>query len=860
MSITLNSGSQRPAPAPLTPTQPFPTEGLLPRTSEDVALNYRTQYRPKLLAAYAAKRAAKAAGETYSGAPCINVLNITLCFDGTNNHEPSDKLGQPPSTSNVARLYHASVGADQGTEQTRANTSGFYAYYMQGVGTEFKEIGEFEPRDLGLIGAVGGENRINWGITRLLDAVGRACGEDPLTVDAAYELVQKMGTSFTEEMLGATLLKSGDSRRREALHAPLLALQKKVDYVHARKTQPRIIGLRLYVYGFSRGAAEARTFATWLESLTQVEVEGETCYLFAGLPICIAFLGLFDTVASTGMAYAMPFAEGHMGWADDSMRLSDSEKFLERCVHLVAAHEQRTCFPVDSIRRKNTPDDPSCPSTYRANTVEYLYPGMHSDVGGGYSPGDQGKSLGGPQDVMSQIPLQHMYAEAYAVGAPLQAPKDVLSDEQRQVWPWLAMAEETEIAFDISETLTLRFNTWLAHHKTGPLEGALAGEQALLTGWRINRYGSYHFRTTSAYQHVNGKDMTQEEWDALKALHERQLAENKASHEGQPLKELSGSTLATHQEYRALKQGYEQRVGAAQPIDFNTHKAFEPTLDQRQMDRAMIEFGRDYDPSNWSLALAGDAISWATIPHLLFGGLIYLTNEQDEAQEYRDLRTFGNQAYLALYDLKTAEPLTDTARTLTDFFDEQVHDSRAWFMNSTALGEREVFSDYFRYRCIFFDTESNKSLSPVARAGQVIGVGIAVASVGLSIKRHDPRYLVGLLIPSLGIPVFRGKVGFPQVSAFDSVTGIALPMLDNLDNIRAFSKDPGDMLKMVKALPTPPALSAETATTPELQKLLKATETAKALAKVKDLLDTLPDESKMGLLDQVKGALGSGVS
>ncbi|MEB0009989.1 hypothetical protein QN412_24970, partial [Pseudomonas sp. RTB3] len=74
-------------------------------------------------------------------------------------------------------------------EQSRANQMGFYRYYMQGVGTEFKEIGEFEPRDLGLIGAVGGENRINWGITRLLDAVGRACGEDPLTVDAAFELV-----------------------------------------------------------------------------------------------------------------------------------------------------------------------------------------------------------------------------------------------------------------------------------------------------------------------------------------------------------------------------------------------------------------------------------------------------------------------------------------------------------------------------------------------------------------------------------------------------------------------------------------------------------------------------------------------
>jgi len=32
------------------------------------------------------------------------------------------------------------------------------------------------------------------------------------------------------------------------------------------------------------------------------------------------------------------------------------------------------------------------------------------------------------------------------------------------------------------------------------------------------------------------------------------------------------------------------------------------------------------------------------------------------------------------------------------------------------------------------------------------------------------------------------------------------------------------------------------------------------LKEVKDLLDTLPDESKMGLLDQVKRAMGSGVS
>ncbi|WP_297839260.1 hypothetical protein [Pseudomonas sp.] len=89
-------------------------------------------------------------------------------------------------------------------------------------------------------------------------------------------------------------------------------------------------------------------------------------------------------------------------------------------------------------------------------------------------------------------------------------------------------------------------------------------------------------------------------------------------------------------------------------------------------------------------------------------------------------------------------------------------------------------------------------------------------------------------------------------SAFDTLTGIALPMLDNLDNIRAFSKDTGDVLKLVKALPTPPALSEETATTPELKTVLNAIKTAKAKEMAKQLFDSLPAEEKTGWLDQIK--------
>nr|WP_232346490.1 DUF2235 domain-containing protein [Cupriavidus sp. USMAA2-4] len=34
---------------------------------------------------------------------------------------------------------------------------------------------------------------------------------------------------------------------------------------------------------------------------------------------------------------------------------------------------------------------------------------MHSDVGGGYAPGNQGRSRGGHASLLSQIPLVHIY-------------------------------------------------------------------------------------------------------------------------------------------------------------------------------------------------------------------------------------------------------------------------------------------------------------------------------------------------------------------------------------------------------------------------------------------------------------------
>ena len=209
---------------------------------------------------------------------------------------------------------------------------------------------------------------------------------------------------------------------------------------------------------------------------------------------------------------------------------------------------------------------------------------------------------------------------------------------------------------------------------------------------------------------------------------------------------------------------------------------------------------------------------------------------------------------------------------LIALFDEQVHDSRAWFMNSSGLSEREPFTDYFRYRLVHFDNESNKSLSVLANAGRVVGVGIALASVGLSIKKRNPRYLLGLFLPSLATPVLTGRPGlptFPEISAYDPLTGIALPMMEGMEAVRAFTRNPGDVVALLNTMPPPVPLTEQTANTPELQTIFKAAEAAKAvkaandsgdmsglLGQAMDLMDKgdpKPGLQSPGWLDQAKG-------
>ncbi|WP_456311527.1 T6SS phospholipase effector Tle1-like catalytic domain-containing protein, partial [Serratia proteamaculans] len=246
--------------------------------------------------------------------------------------------------------------------------------------------------------------------------------------------------------------------------------------------QVRLLGIKLYVYGFSRGAAAARAFVNWLSGLLP-KPEGEEkkpaqCLAAGGLkiPLSVEFLGLLDTVASVGVPHLAPVAEGHMGWADGTQELPAEKVYgglIKRCVHLVSSHEQRLCFPLDSIRRTD--------GRYPANSEEVLYPGMHSDLGGGYPPGDQGKGNGLNDGLlMSQIALHEIYAAAFAAGAPLKITPDALPEDLKKD-QWRIMQDEISDEFFIYPTLVIRFNAWRSLTlNLPPSATSITAEQAVL--------------------------------------------------------------------------------------------------------------------------------------------------------------------------------------------------------------------------------------------------------------------------------------------------------------------------------------------------------------------------------------------
>jgi hypothetical protein len=692
----------------------FPLEGRLPRRIVQVQQNILRQceqergYHDALCLA---------AGLRVTP-PCCKTLHVSLFFDGTGNNLNNDLYeSATPHPTNIARLFRATVGDghaggtghnDKARRLIDAAGTGngqYFKYYMPGVGTPFAEVGDLNYSTAGLAGAWFGEERINWGLLMLIDALRRALGQPRLDNASLKAAVKAMGTVPGLEFNGQANRASVFGKQLKAIEQPLrLALSQP------SPGASKLLGLRLYVYGFSRGAAAARAFISWLNELMRYRP-----YLKLGdlqLPLSVEYLGLLDTVASVGIADILPGADGHMSWADGNQELPGGG-LVKRCLHLAASFEQRLCFPLESIRRES--------GGYPVNSVEVIYPGVHSDVGGGYPPGEQGKAIGENDGLLlSQITLNDLYADAFVHGAPLKVTKDALPIGLRHEL-WRAMETDIERAFSIAPTLVNRFNAWrqltlglppvsqplppeqIERYEpltsTATLEQTARTQLGWITAWRIDRYAFASLKQADFYLQASDTEADTTAREKAKARrNQNQAAVEKRRRE----------QLAIEREGRTPKRPLEPGV-----------KDFDPDMGQTQLREAAEEFGAAYrDPDHLASRLS--RVLPANTPSLVVLRII----TADARVECRQMKAAGRAKVSQLFappagyrnhpDEHTRGPVDESANAtqpiglLRALLDEQVHDSRAWFLYS--LG-REPLGSYFRERMVFFGEASRRELA-----------------------------------------------------------------------------------------------------------------------------------------------------
>lgn len=774
----------------------FPKDGRLELTQKQIRANHEKLTNKEIEYYQNAKKQKKAL--------CCKTLHVSLFFDGTNNNNYNDtEASTPPHPSNVAKLYHASS-----PEKNEVKNKGFYSYYIPGVGTPFPDIGTDEYYSDGLIFATGGEARISWGLIQVCDAIYHAVTGDGLSLADKRALLKEMSTDLNFESMINTDLDSTDAFYGATGAAAMGSLGLIVGSAYSKfnktynpvkplndflkplkwkisKVKPHIVALKIYAYGFSRGAAEARTFVYWLNQFLNYHFEElphawkKPCPLgtIYSLPVSVEFLGLFDTVAAVGLANVVPGATGHNGWASGTQQLPKSSLVKNVC-HLVAAHEQRQCFTVDSIR---TPE-----GHYPLNSVEVIYPGVHSDIGGGYPPGDQGKAINGSEELLSQITLHDMYAAAIDAGAPLAIREDILIQlpEIKNEYFFRTISTETLEEFAISEDLVNKFNSWrnytlpeqpaLSNHitatsnetlcfipprfVTSTLEYAMEIQLILITAWRIGRYGTkqseeinltYQPFFTNAPQHP---DISVEPYNAKFS---RQATAVLALEYEKKAKDIAEKTSLRDKEKKTITD-----LSNWKPSDKNIGPPlFDATNARGQLWEASLEFKFELEDlkgvsrptplikinqkskvecqqeAQWFKKVHGESSSiyqtnlekCQNAPEITFPSdvilksdllkafqstnkLVYIATTQDERQEYLSLKAISSIIFKKIMSLSMRKITQDVdLKNVISLLDDQIHDSRAWFMHSES-GIREPFSSYFLSRMIYFGYKSNKSM------------------------------------------------------------------------------------------------------------------------------------------------------
>lgn len=409
------------------------------------------------------------------GTECASMIHVGIFFDGTNNNKKRDQLDvlkADPAAFNKCSHSNVVVLHDAFRDDPK---NGYYRIYVPGVGTPFDEVGEKTETPDGKAKATGGDARINWALIQLLNVMHAAIHDNkPLVNDSDAGRLSTtqplhLDGSLGPNMPGKRVYFAGRATGFNAEPGGKLGELKKA---LQGKPPKKLVQVNLSVFGFSRGAAQARAFCHFLHHLLLKERNGG--YTLADVPFRVQFLGLFDSVASVGLADSSPFWRGLGGWANGTLDIVPS---VERTVHLCAAHEIRLNFPLSTGRKSGEGYPPNC--------IEKVYPGAHSNVGGGYDPGCQGKAVDSRAKLLSQMPLLDMYHEARLSAVPLLGTAELLKTDGGK-----NTAADLELDTD-STNLFNAYREWSARSGLADsIEAAQHGHMQLYWRWRLQHVGN----------------------------------------------------------------------------------------------------------------------------------------------------------------------------------------------------------------------------------------------------------------------------------------------------------------------------------------------------------------------------------
>lgn len=583
---------------------------------------------------------------------CQQDIFLGFFFDGTNNNKFRDTPGF--AHSNVARLYEAFIGTP--AKQTppklkpaivngqrkereifpdekflpagfqRVDFPYYRKIYIPGVGTPFPNVGDTGSdgdKTLGLGMAFLGEARLCWAQLQVCNQIHAALTGKAIEDDLSF-IAPISGLAAHAPEAVARLAADHNKALLERIPPMEKQVARAFDDRKARK--PAVRRVRLSVFGFSRGAAEARAFVNrvaryWGNSI-------------AGMPFSIDFLGIFDTVASVGVAQSVPGADGHMEWASGLNLAIPST--IKRCAHLVSAHEVRASFPLDSV---------CVNGRLPSNCKEIVYPGVHTDIGGGYSPGDQGRSLGagaaGDQLKLSQIPLAQMYREARMAGVPL-APKGQFDALQTR-------------NFAIAQTLRSDFNAYVEATRTGrvpPTNGKGDADFARMFPTEEQPRHSLDALMTTHYAYF-----LQWRKPKLRHIHELPgLAQNTNIAAKQDIEDFRGADEELEKELAFLES---KRADKFATVD-------DPMMDAIRTRSAPVLGALSNLAGPFSLPAAAGSVAAAN----KIDKMVLATMKNKQAQWDSTLRSIW-----------MGEPILKggAADDVTRLFECYVHDSRAWF-------------------------------------------------------------------------------------------------------------------------------------------------------------------------------------